>query len=122
MKSGKILILDDDNDILEILSLLLSEHGYEIRTLNHGETTFENIQDFQPDLILMDVMLAGMDGRTICKSIKENPLTCSLPVILISGTHDLVESLHRPGAPDDFIAKPFDIDLLYSKIGEHLVA
>jgi DNA-binding response OmpR family regulator len=112
----KILILDDDNDILEILSFLLLDTGYEVKTLNRGETVFEVIKDFQPNLILMDVMLAGMDGRLICRGIKENHLTCFLPVILISGTHDLAASLHLPGAPNDFVAKPFDFDHLVAKI------
>jgi len=57
-------------------------------------------------------MLASIDGRAICKEIKENHLTCFLPVILISGTHDMAESLQLPGAPNDFVAKPFDIDHL----------
>jgi len=120
--SKKILILDDDNDILEILSLLLVEDGYQIKTLSCGETVFEEIQDFQPDLILMDVMLAGMDGRSICRSVKQNQLTSFLPVILISGTHDLDKSLHLPGAPNDFVAKPFDIDYLLNKIEKQLAA
>jgi DNA-binding response OmpR family regulator len=112
----KILILDDDNDILEILSLILLDSNYEIRTLSSGESVFEHIKAFQPDLILMDVMLGGMDGRDICKNIKENHLTSFLPVILISGTHDLADSLHMIGAPNDFVAKPFDIDHLLHKI------
>lgn len=120
MKREKILVVDDDNDILEIVTLLLAERGYEVRALDHGETIFEDIQDFQPNLVLMDVMLGGMDGRAICTDLKRDPLTHSLPVILISGTHDLVESIHLPGGPDDFIAKPFDLDQLYTKIDQHL--
>ncbi|WP_184547226.1 response regulator [Mucilaginibacter sp. FT3.2] len=120
--SKKILILDDDNDILEILSLLLIDSGYQIKTLSCGETVFEDIKNFQPDLILMDVMLAGMDGRSICRDIKENDLTSFLPVILISGTHDLAQSLNLPGAPNDFVAKPFDIYYLLNKIEQQLAA
>jgi DNA-binding response OmpR family regulator len=120
--SKKILIIDDDPDILEIISLLLVEGGYEVRMLSCGETVFDDIKDFQPDLVLMDVMLAGMDGRAICRSIKENHLTSFLPVILLSGTHDLAESLHLAGAPNDFIAKPFDIDYLLNKIEKQLAA
>ena len=118
----KILIIDDDPDILEILSLLLIEAGYDVRMLSCGDTVFEDIKDFQPDLILMDVMLAGMDGRAICKNIKENHLTYFLPVILISGTHDLADSLHLPGAPNDFVAKPFDIDHLLQVVDKQLAA
>ncbi|MEO6630746.1 MAG: response regulator [Mucilaginibacter sp.] len=117
----RILIVDDDSDILEIISYLLSEAGYETRTLTHGETIFNDIEDFKPNLILMDVMLAGMDGRAICHSIKTNPSTTGLPVILISGTHNLAASLHLPGAPDDFLAKPFNIDHLLVKIAQHIL-
>ena len=120
--SKKILILDDDNDILEVLSLLLTDTGYQIKTLSCGDTVFDDIKDFQPDLILMDVMLAGMDGRAICKSIKENHLTSFLPVILLSGTHDLDKSLDLPGAPNDFVAKPFDIYHLLARIENQLAA
>ncbi|QEM03059.1 response regulator [Mucilaginibacter rubeus] len=118
----RILIIDDDPDILEILSLVLLEGGYDVRMLSCGDTVFDDIKDFQLDLILMDVMLAGMDGRAICKDIKENHLTYFLPVILISGTHDLAESLHLPGAPNDFVAKPFDIDYLLERIEKQLAA
>ena len=118
----KILILDDDVDILIMLTLLLVDNGCEVRSLSCGDTVFEDIKDFQPDLILMDVMLAGMDGRSICKKIKENHLTSFLPVILISGTHNLAESLHLPGAPNDFVAKPFDIDYLLERIDRQLAA
>jgi DNA-binding response OmpR family regulator len=120
--SKKILILDDDPDILEVLSLLLVDNGYQVCALSCGQTIFNNIKDFQPDLILMDVMLAGMDGRAICKEMKENHLTYLLPVILISGTHDLAVSLHLPGAPNDFVAKPFDIDYLLARIEKQLAA
>ncbi len=118
--SKKILIFDDDPNILEIISLLLVPNGYEVRALSCGDTVFDDIKDFQPDLILMDVMLAGMDGRAICKEIKENHLTYFLPVILISGTHDLGESLHLQGAPNDFVAKPFDIDHLLRVVNKQL--
>ncbi|TWI95525.1 response regulator receiver domain-containing protein [Mucilaginibacter frigoritolerans] len=116
----KILVLDDDKDHLRIVSFILTDFGYEVRTLLHGETIFEEIADFKPDLILMDVMLAGMDGRVICRSIKENPLLNYLPVILISITHDLAESMHLQGAPNDYISKPLDIDRLLSSVKKQL--
>lgn len=122
MKRTKILVVDDDIDILEIVTLLLVEQGYEVKALDHGETIFEDILDFKPGLILMDVMLGGMDGRAICKDLETNPSTSEVPVILISGTHDLVASIHQPGGPDDFLAKPFDLNQLYAKIDRHLAA
>ena len=118
--SQKILVLDDDADILDIVSLILTESGYEVSTLSSGEQVFEEIQKFHPDLVLMDVMLAGLDGRVICEQIKDKLETMHLPVILISGTHDLADALNNKGAPNDFVAKPFDIDYLLKKIKAHL--
>jgi DNA-binding response OmpR family regulator len=120
--SKKILILDDDNDILEILSWLLKDSGYQVKTLSCGETVFDDIKDFRPDLILMDVMLAGLDGRSICRNIKENHLTYFIPVILISGTYDLADVLNQSGAPNDFVSKPFDLYHLLAKIQKQLAA
>ncbi|MBB6107602.1 Response regulator receiver domain-containing protein [Mucilaginibacter lappiensis] len=117
----KILILDDNADILDMLSILLIDSGYQVHALSSGEKVFEIIKKFHPDLVLMDVMLANMDGRVICREIKTNTETDSIPVILISGTHDLAKSLNQQGAPNDFIAKPFDIQNLLAKIERQLV-
>jgi DNA-binding response OmpR family regulator len=116
MMSKRILIVDDDADILEMLTYFLSESGYEINGLLRGDKVFDAIRNFHPDLILMDVMLSGLDGRTICTKIKSEPDTKFLPVILISGSHDLADSLNQLGAPNDFLAKPFDIEHLLYKI------
>lgn len=116
----KILILDDDTDILDILSFLLTDDGYEIQASHHGDNIWLVIDDFSPDLILMDLMLADLDGRSICRAIKENPKTANIPVIMISARSDLRPALGQPGAPDEFIAKPFDIDNVLKKIEKHL--
>jgi CheY-like chemotaxis protein len=118
----KILVFDDDEYNLEIVSFILTEYGYEVQTRCCGDTIFEDIMSYWPDLILMDVMLAGYDGRELCKAIKGNKLTSHIPVILISGTHDLTESLNLPGGPNDCIAKPFDIDTLLSCVKKQLIA
>ncbi|QEC78607.1 response regulator [Mucilaginibacter ginsenosidivorax] len=117
----KILLLDDDQSILYIVSYLLKDSGFEVKTLATGMEVFAVIAEFQPDLVLMDVMLAEMDGRLICRDLKNNILTLHIPVILISGTHDLSESLQQQGAPNDFLSKPFDLDDLLHKINVQLV-
>ena len=67
-------------------------------------------------------MLGDMDGRLICRQLKHRAETCGLPVILISASHDLAQSLRQDGAPNDFIAKPFDIDHLVKKVEQQLAA
>jgi DNA-binding response OmpR family regulator len=122
MANKKILILDDDQDLLDVLTLLLIESGYDIQTLCRGEQIFEEIKRFHPDLVLMDIMLDGMDGRLICKRMKAKTDTIDLPVILISGSHNLSQNLSEKGAPNDFIAKPFALALLVKKIENQFVA
>jgi DNA-binding response OmpR family regulator len=117
----KILVLDDDLAILEVLRDILEYSGYKVKTLSRGDKIFEKIQEYHPDLILLDVMLAELDGREICRNIKQQRDIANIPVILISATHDLSKCLNQQGAPDDFVAKPFDMDNLLSKI-EHQFA
>lgn len=114
--SNKVLVLDDDPDILDIISYILSEKDYTVQTLARGTEVFETIKNFNPDLVLMDVMLGDTDGRVICRHLKSNEKTREIPVILISASHDLAQSLNQDGAPNDFIAKPFDIALLVEKV------
>ena len=80
------------------------------------------IKKFHPDLVLVDVMLTGMDGRLICKRMKTQTDTLALSVILISGSHNLFQNLSEQGAPNDFMAKPFDLDSLLKKIEYQLIA
>lgn len=109
-------MLDDDADILEIISYILTDQGYEVVTLENGDDLLYNIRKFHPDLVLMDVMLGNLDGRLLCSELKHQPETCAIPVILISASHDLAKTLHQDGAPNDFIAKPFDIFSFLQKV------
>jgi len=118
----RILVLDDDQAILEVLGDVLEYNGYDVNTLSRGDKIFERIEEYHPDLILLDVMLAEMDGRDICRQIKQDAHIANIPVILISATHDLSKCLTQTGAPNDFVAKPFDIDNLLNKIEHQLAA
>lgn len=115
MKEKKILIVDDDPDILESLRLMLSLRNYEVETFTKGQEVFKT--DFQPDLFLLDVWLSGEDGRDICKQIKETPSTQNIPVIMISASQALKNSVLEVGA-DAFLPKPFEMETLLSTIEE----
>ena len=116
----RILLLDDDQDNLTILTFILESAGHEVKALASGENVFELIAQYDPHLLLMDVRLGMLDGRIICRNIKENALTAGLPVILISGLHNLEDVLQQTGAPNDCIAKPYDIDYLQSRVEKQL--
>lgn len=112
MKSKKVLVVDDDNDILDVIRIILEDEGYEVSTLDSGREVMDEVANNMPDLILLDVMLCGMDGRDICKSLKSHALYKLIPIIMISASHNLQGFLDEEGTADGFISKPFDIDNL----------
>lgn len=118
----RILAVDDDNDILEVLQFILEDSGYEVETLSDGHYLFEKINAHAPDLILLDIMLGNLDGRELCKKVKLKDETHNIPVILISASHNIESSMNQQGAPNAFLAKPFDINDLLSVIKRQLPA
>lgn len=117
----KILVVDDDPDILDALQFTLEDAGYIVTTTEKGEYA-ENLRDGNgglPDLILLDVLLSGKDGRTICQKLKSQSETRHIPVIMMSAHPGARESVKDVGA-DDFLAKPFEVEHLLAKISKHL--
>lgn len=112
----KILVVDDDDDVLETIQLILEIGGYEVEPLNNAELVFERLADFEPDLILLDVVLGKIDGRVVCSQIKSHEQTKHVPILMMSGLYDLKEINEMECAPDDFMAKPFKMDILMEKI------
>lgn len=103
----KILIIDDDVDILEPLSILLQDEGYIIKTTPKGDTVYTLMKKFKPDLILLDLLLSGSDGRKICRALKENDKTSAIPIIMMSAHPGAKPDATASGA-NAFIAKPFE--------------
>lgn len=120
--SKKILAVDDDHDIVDVIKIILEDEGYEVSTLTNGRNILDVISSVRPDLILLDVMLGGMDGREICKSIKSHAIFKYIPIVMISASHNLQSMLKMPGSPNDFLSKPFDIDHLVNKVRTQLGA
>ncbi len=112
----KILVVDDDDDVLETIQLILEIGGYYIEPLNNAELVFDRIHDFKPDLILLDVVLGKIDGGLICSQVKGNSETKHIPVLMMSGLYNLKEVQDLECAPDDFLSKPFKMDVLLEKI------
>ncbi len=116
MEKRKILIVDDDRDILEVMGLIMESEGYEVDLMSSGQKIFDHISIFNPDLIILDVMLGTMDGREICKKIKNTKDTLHIPIIMVSASHNIGDSVEKDCQPDDFVAKPFDIVNLINKV------
>lgn len=119
-KSPKVLVVDDDPDILDAIAYTLEDAGYTVTTTEKGEYA-ESLHDKNgglPDVIVLDVLLSGKDGRAICKKLKSQKKTEKIPIIMISAHPDAERSTKEVGA-DDFISKPFDINLFLEKVKKH---
>lgn len=116
---SKILVVDDDVDILSVMEILLSMKGFDVEVTSKGENTFPKIESFKPDLILLDVLISGHDGRVICKQLKANKSTSHIPIIMFSAHPGAAATIGDYGA-DDFIAKPFDVNNLMQKVNNQL--
>ena len=112
----KILVVDDDDDVLETIQLILEIGGYDVEPLNDAELVFERLAEFEPDLVLLDVVLGKIDGRVICSQLKSHEDTKNIPILMMSGLYDLKEVKDMECAPDDFMSKPFKMDILLEKI------
>lgn len=116
----KILIVDDNDLIVEVMSYILVNYGYDVTSLSSGEEVINEVNNTRPDLVILDAMLPGMDGRDICKILKLNEATHNVPVIICSAYDEVGRTLNQTGAPDDFLSKPFDMNTLLDKVGHQL--
>src|SRR5687768_12670519 len=115
----KVLIIDDDPDILEAIQMILTTGGYESVVTMKGDETYQKVHDFAPDLIILDVLLSGNDGRIICKTLKHDDVTKRIPVIMISAHPSAEVSVNECGA-DSFIPKPFSVKGLLSEVAKYI--
>jgi DNA-binding response OmpR family regulator len=117
---AKILIIDDDKDILEVVQLLLTTKGYDVQTIFNAEETLDKIKSFNPEVILLDVNIGQHDGREICKLLKSVGTIKHIPVILFSALPGL-EHTYPECEATGYIAKPFDANHLFETIERHLI-
>ena len=110
----KILIVDDDNNIAELISLYLTKECYECRIVNDGEEALKEVETFQPNLVLLDLMLPGIDGYQVCREIRHKS---NLPIIMLSAKWEVLDKvLGLELGADDYIIKPFDSKELVARV------
>lgn len=114
----KVFIVDDDEAILEALQVALESSGYIVETESDGNKVEERVAESQPDLVLLDLLLSGMDGGELAASLKRNTKTSEIPLILLSAHPNASESARVSGV-DDFMPKPFDVEDLIGKIQKY---
>jgi len=111
----KILVCDDNVDIADVLKIILEGGGYEVKVLNEGRNILKEVKQFNPNLLLLDIMLPGIDGKEISLKLKSDKETKKLPIIVISALNNPKQVAKEAGA-DGFIAKPFDMQTLLIKV------
>ena len=110
----KILIVDDDNNIAELISLYLTKECFETMIVNDGESALPAVESFQPNLILLDIMLPGMDGYQVCREVRSR---LTLPIIMLSAKGEVFDKvLGLELGADDYIEKPFDSKEMVARV------
>ena len=123
MATERILVVDDEEDLLELIRYNLSKEGYQVRCVSTGEVAIQEARAHLPDLILLDLMLPAVDGLGVCKILKGDPQTQHIPIVMVTAKTeeaDVVSGLEL-GA-DDYITKPFSPRVLLARIRAVLAA
>jgi DNA-binding response OmpR family regulator len=113
----KVLVVDDDQNILEVVKFILTSYGFEVHTHSSGYNVVEVVLDYEPDLIILDIRLPGKLGTEICKELKD--LHCTIPIILFSAHMQQANFMEIFGA-DAFMRKPFDVKDLVNTVKLHM--
>ena len=116
----KILILDDNEDILDMMKVALEDEGHEVECLANTDDIYKTIDSIKPNVVILDYILSGINGGELCHQIKTNPATAHIPVIMVSGHQRVLESLGNYGA-DVFIAKPFSLEDIVNNVNDCLL-
>ena len=110
----KILIVDDDNNIAELIALYLTKECYETMIVNDGESVFPAMESFSPNLILLDIMLPGIDGYQVCRELRTRS---NVPIIMLSAKGEVFDKvLGLELGADDYIMKPFDSKEMVARV------
>jgi two-component system phosphate regulon response regulator PhoB len=117
MSRSKILVIEDETDILEVIEYNLRREGYQVVTALDGEQGLASARTTSPDLVLLDLMLPGLDGIEVCQRLKQDPITASLPVIMVTAKTEESDVVLGLGlGADDYIAKPFSPRELIARV------
>jgi DNA-binding response OmpR family regulator len=111
----KVLVIDDDLDIAEVIQIILEEAEYKSEIVTKAEKTYQRVKEYKPDLILLDRLFADRDGRIICRKLKNQKSTKNIPVIMLSA-HPVIANTVKEYGADDFLEKPFFMEDFLKKI------
>lgn len=117
MKNKRVVVIEDEEDILELISYNLRREGFDVKGASSGEEGLALVESSQPDIVLLDLMLPGLSGLDVCRRLKANKALSSIPVVMVSAKgseSDIIEGLEL-GA-DDYVTKPFSPGILTARV------
>jgi two-component system alkaline phosphatase synthesis response regulator PhoP len=121
MRKGKILVVDDEVNITQILEFSLGAEGYQVVTAANGEEAVDKARREQPDLIVLDIMMPKIDGYEACRILKSSPITKNIPIVLLTAKgRDIDKRLGYEVGAEDYVIKPFSPNKLINRIHELL--
>ncbi len=121
MSRSRILLVDDEPDIVETVSFMLQSRNYQVSVASGGQEGIEKAREEHPDLLLLDIMMPDIDGYDVCMKLKGDADTKDIPIIMLTakGESEAVLKSHSIGA-DDYVVKPFSLPTLLSKLRKFL--
>ena len=113
----RVLVVDDEPHIVKLVKLSLGDKNYDIVGVTSGKEAISYVKDNTPDILVLDLMMPGVNGYEVCQSVRENPKTKGIPIIILSAKSQMLDKLNAidVGA-DDYMCKPFDPDELARRI------
>ncbi len=117
---NRVLVVDDNEFILSLISQILNNQGYDVETLTRAYGIVDCIHNFHPNLILLDVELPDGDGRDLCRMIKQSKEMQHIPVVMCTGFDEVDEFLKQQPHPDGVLHKPFDMNQLINVVEQRL--
>lgn len=114
--SNSILVVEDNNDISLLLKLTLESVGYQVKTVDNGKDAINQVEKFQPQLMMVDIMMPNMSGLQVSRTIKEKLDHKSLPILLVSAVDRIKDEQLSNSKADGIVYKPFDLNDLISKV------
>ena len=112
----RIFVIDDDKDLLKVVKSLLIKRGFHVSVYSDWELANNDIKKYEPQLIVLDVFLSGVDGFDVCRKLKSNFATRHIPILIFSAYPRVAETAIYEYGANDFISKPFEVNELISKV------
>lgn len=123
MFNNRILVVDDETHIVELVKFNLEKEGFKVLEAYDGVTAVEMVKKYVPDLIILDIMLPGMDGLEVCRTIKQMPDYCAIPIIMLTAKGEEIDTvLGLEMGADDYIKKPFSPREMVARVKARLRA